>query len=393
MADILAMNIKDMPGLSFDCGCGRRHSVDIRSILTGSGVLHGLKDILQPFAQGELFLMADGNTWEACGKKVGELLSGWSFRFKSFVFKADTPLVPDEGAVGRLLLETGGETSAIIAVGSGSLNDLARFLSSRLAIPYVIIATAPSMDGYASVVSPLIVDGFKTTFSGVYPYAILADTEVMKKAPADMIRAGFGDVLGKLTALTDWELSRRINGEYYCDVIVKLVNRAVGKCIDSAAGLAGREEAAIDSLIEALILTGVAMGMAGNSRPASGAEHHLAHYWEMDALASRREHALHGNSVGAATVVISHMYSLLSDELPEGFEYPDPAFLTRLLERAGAYTTPASIGIDRRLFRDSILNAYKIRDRYTVMRLAASMGRLQELADILSRRYYEQGHQ
>ena len=389
---VLNVDIKYMAGLSFDCSCGRRHSAGIKTIMTGSGVLHGLKDILEPFRQGELFLMADNNTWDVCGRNVEQLLSVEGFCIKSFVFRSETPLVPDEKAVGRLLLEMSSETSAIIAVGSGSLNDLARVLSCRLGKPYIIVGTAPSMDGYASIVSPLIVEGFKTTFNGVYPYAIVADTEIMKRAPEDMIRAGFGDIAGKLTALTDWDLSRRINGEYYCDTIVKLVNRAIGKCIDSAAGLAVRDEAAIESLIEALILTGVAMGFTGNSRPASGSEHHLAHYWEMDALSEGREHALHGNSVGVGTVVISHMYELLSDELPEGFEYPKPAFIAGLLEKAGSYPNPASIGIDKRLFRDSILNAYKIRERFTIMRLAASLNKLEDLADILTRRFYGQGH-
>lgn len=390
MTDILNIDIKGMAGLSFDCSCGRRHTAGIKSIITGSSALNGLKEILEPFRQGELFLMADDNTWDVCGRNVDQLLSCQGFRTKSFVFRSETTLVPDEKAIGRLFLEIGSETSAIIATGSGTLNDLARLLSFKLGKPYIIIATAPSMDGYASIISPLIVEGFKTTYNGVYPYAIVADTGIMKTAPDDMIRSGFGDIAGKLTALADWELSRRMNGEYYCDTVAKLVNKAISKCTDSAAGLADRDERAITSLIEALILTGIAMGFIGNSRPASGSEHHLAHYWEMDALSAGREHALHGNSVGVGTVVISHIYELLSDVLPEGFEYPKSAFITGLLEKAGSYASPAAIGIDKRLFRDSILNAYKIRDRFTIMRLAASSNKLEGLADTLTRRFYGQ---
>lgn len=389
MTDILDLDIGEMPGCGFDCVCGRRHSVDIRRILTGSGVLPGLVEILEPFRKGGLFLIADSNTWEVCGDKVGALLSGAGLKYKSFIFKTEKPLVPDERAAGRLLIEAEGDISAIVAVGSGTINDLARLLSDRLGIPYVIVATAPSMDGYASVVSPLIVEGFKRTYGAVYPYAVVADLDIVKNAPADMIKAGFGDVAGKLTALADWELSRRINGEYYCGTVVRLVEKGVAKCMESAAGLAGRDEASVGSLVEALILTGLAMGMVGNSRPASGSEHHLAHYWEMDALAAGRGHALHGNSVGAAAVVISAMYDNLAGELPEGFEYPRTSHLEALLEKAGACANPAGIGIDRRLFRDSILNAYKIRDRYTIMRLAVSSGKLEELAEVLTRRFYE----
>lgn len=393
MADFLNMDTKDMPGHEFDCNCGRRHSIGISHILTGSGILHGLIDILQPFRDGKLFLMADDKTWEACGNKVWQSLSDEGMNIKSFIFKTKAPLIPDEKAVGRLLLEMEGKISAIIAAGSGTINDLARILSCRLGIPYIIVATAPSMDGFASVISPIMVEGFKTTFEAVYPYAIVADTDIIKKAPMDMLRAGFGDIAGKFTALTDWELSRRLNGEYYCGKIVKLVNIAVDKCAECAGGLVERDEDAAGSLMEALILSGVAMGMVGNSRPASGSEHHLAHFWEMDALTAGREHALHGNCVGVAAVVVSSMYELLGDFLPVGFKYPQAAFLEELLAKAGSCSNPASIGIDSRLFRNSILNAYKIRDRYTIMRFAASSGKLEELADILTRRFYEQGHQ
>lgn len=114
------------------------------------------------------------------------------------------------------------------------------------------------------------------------PYGVLADTEIMKNAPQRLIQAGFGDVLGKLTALTDWKLSKELNGDYYCQTCVTLVERALSKVIEHVDGLKKREDDAILYLIEALNLTGVAMGLIGISRPASGAEHMLSHYWEMD---------------------------------------------------------------------------------------------------------------
>lgn len=388
MDEILGLNINRMADFSFDCSCGRRHSVDIRRIVTGSGVIEELPGILSAFRAGKVFLLADTNTYEVLGAKAEELLYRQGFKLKTFIFKTRTPLVPDERAVGRLLIEMDRDISVILAVGSGSLNDIARLLSCRLDIPYVIAGTAPSMDGYASVVSPLIVDGFKTTCDGVYPYAVLADVDIMKKAPAEMINAGFGDVLGKLTALADWQLSKNMNGEYFCETSVMLVRNAINKCIENAEGLAQRNENAVKYLIDALILTGIAMGIVGNSRPASGAEHHLAHFWEMDALAKGMEHPLHGNLVGVGTVIVSSVYELVASKISLGISFPGSGYVSGLLARAHSHADPASLGISRELFRQSILHAFEIRERYTILRLAASKGLLEEFAGILAGRFY-----
>lgn len=403
MDEILYLDIGQMAGLQFDCSCGRKHSVDIRRIAVGSGMLPEIAAILAPFKEGKLFLMADRNTYAVYGRKVEQTLSESGFRLRSFVFPNTEMLVPDEKALGRLLIEIDKGSSAIVAVGSGSLNDLARVLSHKLDIPYLIAGTAPSMDGYASVVSPLIIEGFKTTYEGVYPYAVVADLDVMAQAPMEMIHAGFGDVLGKLTALADWRLSRELNGEYYCPTSATLVESALKKCEESAEGLAKRDATAIRYLTEALILTGVAMGLVGNSRPASGAEHHLAHYWEMDALAKGMEHPLHGNSVGAATAAIASVYELLAAEssvgpassgagassLPFGLNYPSSARIGEFLKKAGACPDPALLGIDRELFRQSLLHAMEIRERYSVLRFAAARGKLAQMTDTLVCKYYK----
>ena len=388
MDEILGLNINEMSEYSFECSCGRTHSVDIKHIITGSDVYNELPEVLSAFKAGKIFLIADINTYEVLGGRVEELLCKQGFRLKTFTFKTKAPIIPDERAIGRLLVEMDRDISVILAVGSGSLNDIARILSCRLGIPYIIAATAPSMDGYASVVSPLIIDGFKFTYDGVYPYAVLADTGIMKKAPAEMINAGFGDVLGKLTALTDWELSRKLNGEYHCQTSVTLVQNAINKCIENAEGLARRDENAIKYLIEALILTGIAMGLVGNSRPASGAEHHLAHFWEMDALARGVEHPLHGNSVGVGTVVVSSVYELMASKIPLDIQFPKAGYVSGLLRKANSHADPASLGIGRELFKRSVIHACEIRERFTILRLAASNGRLEEIADILTERFY-----
>lgn len=389
MDEILNLSVSEMAGMSFDCSCGRKHSVDIRKIVIDNGVIDEVINVAADFKQGKVFLAADNNTYRVCGEKVEKLLADNGFNLKTYVFNMPHQLVPDEKALGRLLIEIDAGTSLIVAVGAGVINDLARYLSYKLNIPYIIIGTAPSMDGYASVVSPLMVDGFKVTYEAVYPYAIIGDIEILKDAPMEMLHAGFGDVLGKLTALTDWDLSRKLNGEHYCETCVKLVKNALQKCIDNVDGIVRRDNDAIKYLMEALVLSGVAIGLFGNSRPASGAEHLLAHFWEIDAIAKSKEHPLHGNSVGVGTAVVSSIYKLMEGKLPVGVKTPEPEMVRDFLKKAGACDNPADLGIDRELFKKSIIHAMEIRPRFTIFRLAAQMGLLEEYADILTGRFYK----
>lgn len=388
MDDILYMKTDDLAGLSFDCSCGKRHTVDIKKIVTGNGVLGRIAEIASDFRNGRIFIIADNNTYPICCKDVEGLLERQGFDTYSYVFDARHPLIPDEKVLGRLIIETEARTSLIIAIGSGTINDLARMVSFKLRIPYIIVSTAPSMDGYASVVSPLIVDGSKVTYQAVYPYAIIADSNILKNAPMNMIQAGFGDILGKLTALTDWELSRRLNGEYYCETTVKVVRAAIEKCRQNITGITKRDEASVLYLMEALILSGIAIGIIGNSRPASGAEHHMAHYWEVDAIKRGGDHPLHGNSVGVGTVVVSMLYKLMAEKLPDGMQTMEPGEVTELLDRIGAASHPAKLGIEKELFRRSLIHAKEIRPRFTIFNFAEMTGRLEECADILTQKFY-----
>lgn len=388
--DILNTGMEEMPGICFDCSCGRKHSVDIEKLVVRNGILDELVKGLLPFKNGKLLVISDSNTYEVLGGKVVSHLEKEGFQLKSFVFaKGDHDLVPDERPIGRLLMELEQETSLLLAVGSGVLNDLARIIAFKTNKPFAIVGTAPSMDGYASVVSPLIVNGKKYTFPGKYPYAIFADISIMKDAPMVMIRAGYGDVLGKLTARADWQLARIMAGEYYCETTAKLVQNGVGKCIESTDGLAVRDEKAIRYLIEALILTGISMGLVGVSRPASGTEHQLAHYWEVKAIEAGLEHPLHGNAVGTGTVVAAMLFELAAELLPEGIDYPSVSLVTDLLRKIGAATSPKELGVSRELFTESILNAMYQRDKYLLLRFCHEKGKLAEFAEILTRRFYD----
>lgn len=388
MASILDRPISQWAGMEYSCACGKSHKVDIQAIRVGSGVIQELPGILRDLGASHIFLVGDNYTYEAAGRQVEQLLDQAGLAYHKRVFQTETPLVPNEYALGSVLAAMTSQDDMLLAVGSGTLNDVTKYVSARTGIPYVIAATAPSMDGYASTVAPTILDGFKTTLPAVYPAAIVADVDILKDAPMPMLTAGFGDIIGKFTSLADWRLSHQLNGEYYCPEVAGVIEAAVETCAANAQALAQREPQAIQAVTEALILSGLAMGMVGVSRPASGAEHQMAHYWEMDALRRGEEHPLHGNAVGVGTVLAASLYEMAAEYLPQGFAAPDKGQILACLQAAGSCADPKELGIRRELCLESLLHAMELRDRFTVQKLLEQKGKLSLCAQELVARYY-----
>ena len=388
MASILDRPISQWAGMEYSCACGKSHKVDIQAIRVDSGVMQELPGILRDLGASHIFLVADNYTYEAAGRQVEQLLDQAGLAYHKRVFQTETPLVPNEYALGSVLAAMTSQDDMLLAVGSGTLNDVTKYVSARTGMPYVIAATAPSMDGYASTVAPTILDGFKTTLPAVYPAAIVADVDILKDAPMPMLTAGFGDIIGKFTSLADWRLSHQLNGEYYCPEVAGVIEAAVETCAANAQALAQREPQAIQAVTEALILSGLAMGMVGVSRPASGAEHQMAHYWEMDALRRGEEHPLHGNAVGVGTVLAASLYEMAAEYLPQGFAAPDKGQILACLQAAGSCADPKELGIRRELCLESLLHAMELRDRFTVQKLLEQKGKLSLCAQELVARYY-----
>ncbi|WP_271812775.1 sn-glycerol-1-phosphate dehydrogenase [Clostridium beijerinckii] len=388
MNEILTKTIEEMADMEFDCSCGKKHRVDIKHIYVGENVYNRILDVAKEILPKEILLVSDNNTYKALGKRVENELTESGYKINNIILVSDGDLIPDEKAIGRVLVEVNNETELIVAVGSGSINDICRIISAKTHIPYVIMGTAPSMDGYASTVSPLIIDGAKVTYPGTNPYAIIADSNIMKDAPFEMICAGFGDILGKYTALSDWRLSNTIHNEYFCDTTEKLVRNAMYKCFENIEGAVKREVKAIEYISEALILSGIAMTLSGNSRPASGAEHHLSHYWEIDKLSRKLEHPLHGNSVGVGTVISAWLYKKHNIEERFGIETPVPEITINLLNSIGAKSNPKALGIEKELFHRSVIHALEIRPRYTILQYAKTENMLEECANELTNLFY-----
>ena len=285
-----------------DCVCGKHHTCDIRYVAIEKGAISHLTKLTADYSH--VLLVADENTFGAAGAQtvaaLGEKLA------KKVIFPGNTVLIPNEDAVATVNAAMEG-IDLIVAVGSGVMQDLCKYVSHTNGVPYYVVATAPSMDGYASTGAAMIMGGMKVTYNAHVPSVILADPAVLKDAPMEMIQAGYGDIVGKYSALNDWKLSHVVTGESYCQYIYDLTFDMLQKTLQLADGLVRREEESVRVLMEALIIVGIAMAFAGSSRPASGSEHHLSHYFEITGIVRDEPYFCHGIDVAYSTIVTAQL--------------------------------------------------------------------------------------
>lgn len=293
------MNInKLLSGIS-DCVCGKKHTCPIDYVEIGEGALNILPEICKNYES--ILLVADHNTYKAAGKAAYALLAE-KINITLILGESGELLIPDEKALDTIRRSVRDETDLILGVGAGVINDLCKEVSFENNLPYYIIATAPSMDGYASVGSALILGGMKITMNARPPKAIIADSEVIRNAPMDMIRAGYGDIIGKFSCLADWKLAALLRNEYFCPTVYELTLNTAKEVRSLANKIFERDGESISALMEALVAVGIAMAYVGNSRPASGCEHHLSHYFEITGILNGEDYFAHGIDVGFSAV-------------------------------------------------------------------------------------------
>lgn len=388
-------------------------------------------------ALDKLFLVADTNTYEAQGRAVEKALRAAGFDLKQIIF-TNKEVIADAAHVFDVLIAAGAEPRTYIAVGSGTLTDITRFASHRTHSQFISVPTAPSVDGFASIGAPLIVHGVKVTVICQAPLAIFADLNTLCNAPQTMIAAGFADMLGKLTSIADWRLGRLLWKEPYDEAIAQRTLNAVQICVDNADGIGSGSPVGIARLLDALLESGYCMLDFGSSRPASGAEHHYSHYWEMMLLREGRPAILHGAKVGVATVLVAGLYDRLrqlsreqvsdlleaaswparADEVAQieaaygdlagdviaehkafldlgpaevdvlkrkildnwdeiqaiAAQVPPAAVVADLLRRVGGPTTAAELGFDDDERDLAAANGHYLRDRFTVRKLVKVLG-------------------
>ncbi len=316
----MELEISDYCNRKIECSCGMTHYCPIETVLVAKGALASIPALTGKYSH--ILVVADGNTWDVCGGKVYELLG--KAAEGALVYERDGILVPDEEAVAELEAKITDETDFVVGVGSGVINDLCKYATFGRGLDYAIVATAPSMDGYASSGAAMIVSGMKVTFTTHTPRMIIADTDVLKNAPSEMITSGYGDIIGKFSSLNDWRLSALVNGEIMCERIYSLVMNVTTEVRDRVAEIAARDDSAIEYLMKALILSGISLSLMSTTRPGSGSEHHLAHFFEITGLIHHKPHFVHGTDVGYATAVTAAMREeLCAIDTPERVTVPD----------------------------------------------------------------------
>ncbi|MBB6673637.1 sn-glycerol-1-phosphate dehydrogenase [Cohnella nanjingensis] len=334
-------------------------------------------------------IVADAHTYAAAGKTLEEDLTAARIAAPVSRIKPNAigDVVADEASIVQLLLDIQQhQAEAVVAAGSGTLHDIARYAAYTAGIPFVSVPTAPSVDGFNSKGAPLLIRGDKITIGAIGPDAIFADLDILVQAPPSLVAAGFGDMLGKHTSLFDWRFGALAAGEPYLEEAAVMTRSALRQCMDQAGLIAKRDEEGIAVLTGALIESGFAMLLFGQSHPASGAEHHLSHYWEMECIRQGRKQLLHGAKVGVACIEISKLYHRLAEEGAGRWsgreriggqweeiaaligQIPDAETLVGVLRTVGGPTSPADLGISEELVARSLREAHHIRpNRYTLL--------------------------
>jgi glycerol-1-phosphate dehydrogenase [NAD(P)+] len=283
---------------------------DTRCLRIGRGALATVGEVLaRHFETTTAVVVADERTFAAAGRAVdGALRAAGRAHGPPIVFPADPPLYAEAAHLRALEGALRARDAVPVAVGSGTVNDLTKLAAHRLGRPYLCVATAASMDGYTSFGAIITEDGFKHTLPCPAPRAVIADLDVLAAAPAELNAAGYGDLLGKVTAGADWILADALEIEPIDERAWSLVQDPLRAWLEGPERLPSGDPAAIERLFEGLTVTGIAMQLSSSSRPASGSEHRFSHLWEMQALAEGRPPVAHGFKVGVGSIAAAALY-------------------------------------------------------------------------------------
>lgn len=425
--DLLAGNFPD-PDTGEKIGVKTRSLVIERTLAGHEGDLVGALSMGRRIA-----VVSDSNTHPVLGKRVEDGLAG-KHQVQSIVLPGHPH--PDDTTVEELRKQTV-SADAVIAVGSGTINDLCKYASARDQKPYAVFATAPSMNGYTSYNAAITVHGHKMSLPAQVPLGVFFDLQVLASAPPRLIRAGLGDSLCRCTAQADWLLSHLLFGTDYRTLPFVLLAKDEAPLFDNAAALMAGDLDVMTRLVMTLVLAGFGTAIVGHSQPASQSEHLVSHFLDMFEKPGRPE-VFHGEQVGVTTLSMARLQSHMLDDLPTIYpdltteadlinrygdslgqscwkelsrkqitpskaeelnsrlarEWPEisarlskvmlpPDYLKNVLLAAGAPITPQEIHLDRGDYEIALLRSREIRNRFTVLDLAASANRLSPLIPTL----------
>jgi glycerol-1-phosphate dehydrogenase [NAD(P)+] len=388
--------------------------------------------------QHQALIVADENTLQACGKQVSDAVAESGLRLKKLILHGHPWVSADENSVVQALQALEGQEYLLIAVGSGTLTDIVRYVAFQTRLPFLSIPTAASVDAYTSITAAMTLGKMKHSFIMKPAEAVYAHLPTLLAAPQRLTASGFSDMLAKYTALADWKLAHVLIGETYDDAVAQQVGYALQACVQKAEAIRAANPDGLAQLFTGLAVSGICMAAVRNSRPAAGAEHSLSHFWEISHQLQQRPEALHGEKAGVASVIIARLYERLrgisrqeAAQRLNQFSAPDPqveadrlrailgptaeAFLANhpsflgklresttevkanliqhwdrvqaiastvpraeemihLLQSAGAVSDPAQVHIQANEVDLAIENAMYVRDRLTILELNRMLG-------------------
>jgi len=399
----------------------------------GDHVFADLADDLHDQGQYRILLVADENTYQACGRQVAKTLNEVGLALKEVILLNQPWVTADEASIIQVLQALDGQEHLVIAVGSGTITDIVRYVAYQTRLPFISIPTAASVDAYTSFNAAVTLRQVKYSVPAKTARTVYAHLPTLCAAPHRLTASGFSDMVAKYTALVDWELAHLLTGDAYSDIVAQQAWEAVQACASHAKAIQLAEPQGIATLFDGLSISGGCMVVMKSSRPAAGAEHSLAHYWEMYHQIHHLPKSLHGEKTGIASVIVARLYEKLrclslqeAAQRLENFHLPDPqgeatrlrAFLgptaeilianqpsfigkmrekfpqvkanllahwdivqaiaskvpspeeiTALLETAGALSDPDKIHVPVTEVEQALENAMYIRDRLTILEL------------------------
>lgn len=395
----------------------------LKHIVLARGLGRAAVSLVAPLSFGNsLAVVMDPDTRRVLGAQVAASL-GTAYVVQEIVLSSSPH--PDMGAVNGVIAQSG-KADALIAIGSGSVNDITKYAAHLTGRPYAVFGTAPSMNGYTSVSAAITENGLKKSLPATLPKGVFLDLDVMAAAPRRLIASGFGDSLARATAQTDWLMAHLVLGKPYRETPFMLLEDDEEAMIAAAPALKVGDVAAIELLVRTLVMSGLGMTLCGGSYPASQGEHLIAHY--IDMRGKNLPQAYHGEHISVTTLTMARlqermlalpalqlaptkdteasMIAKFGEEVgpacwvafrPKVFdkdatdllnrklatEWPairgrlrsvarSEAEIKKALVAVGAPIAPEHVGLPSPFYREAVKNARLIRDRFTMLDLAAA---------------------
>ena len=289
------------------CLCGRDHHLQTLLCVIEPGALAHLEQAMAELRiTGRRCAVYDENTYRVIAPDLHP-------RADQEILLPGSGLHADEHSTADFLQKLEPNVDVLIAIGGGPLHDIVRYSAKQRGIPFVSVPTAASCDGFSAEVAAMTWGGIKKTMSCQAPVLVVADTDILRAAPKHLLLSGIGDVLGKYIALAEWRMAHALTGEAFCQTIHDCMKDAVDRIWQNCTAAADGDSDALEAVTAGLMLSGIAMQLFGNSRPASGAEHHISHLIEIEPEGlPAKNRASHGEKVGVGTVLVSREYHRLA---------------------------------------------------------------------------------